>query len=70
MGYTDFIAIAVVSDAKVPVAPSGFCRQYLIDFDEGILVIMADAKQGNIVEMTAGELLPLAFSAQKLSLID
>lgn len=66
MGYTNFVAIAVVSDAMVPVAPCGFCRQYLIDFGEDILVVMADAEQNNIVEMTASELLPMAFSAQKL----
>ena len=61
MGYTDFEAIAVVSDAEKPVSPCAFCRQYLVDFDPDILVIMANAAGTEVVEMTAAELLPMAF---------
>ena len=61
MGYTEFEAIAVVSDAEKPISPCAFCRQYLVDFDPEILVIMAGANGKEVVEMTAAELLPMAF---------
>lgn len=61
MGHTDFKAIAVVSDAERPVSPCAFCRQYLVDFDPDILVIMANADGSQVTEMTAAELLPMAF---------
>ena len=61
MGYTEFRAIAVVSDAEKPISPCAFCRQYLVDFDPEILVIMAGADGSEVVEMPAAELLPMAF---------
>lgn len=61
MGHTAFEAIAVVSDAEKPISPCAFCRQYLVDFDPEILVIMAGADGSEVVEMTAAELLPMAF---------
>ena len=61
MGHTEFEAIAVVSDAEKPVSPCAFCRQYLVDFDPNILVIMANADGSEVKEMTAAELLPMAF---------
>ena len=54
-------AIAVVSDSDKPVSPCAFCRQYLVDFDPDIQVIMANAAGTDVVEMTASELLPMAF---------
>ena len=62
MGYTDFEAIAVVSDAEKAVSPCAFCRQYLLDFNPEMLVIMSNADQSDVVEMTANELLPFAFA--------
>ena len=61
VGHTEFEAIAVVSDAEKPISPCAFCRQYLVDFDPDILVIMAGADRSEIVEMTAAQLLPMAF---------
>ena len=61
MGHTEFRAIAVVSDAEKPISPCAFCRQYLVDFDPDILVIMAGADGSEVVEMTGAELLPMAF---------
>ena len=65
MGYTEFEAIAVVSDAEKPISPCAFCRQYLVDFDPEILVIMAGANGKEVVEMTAAELLPMAFMGSR-----
>ena len=61
MGCSRFEAVAVVSDAAHPVSPCGFCRQYLIDFNPDMQVIMANADGSEVVEMTARELLPMPF---------
>ncbi|PKM73630.1 MAG: cytidine deaminase [Firmicutes bacterium HGW-Firmicutes-16] len=60
-GYTDFVAIVVVSDAEHPVSPCGFCRQYLIDFNPDMEVVMANVDGSEVLSMTAGELMPRAF---------
>lgn len=60
-GHTDFEAIAVASDSPVPVSPCAFCRQYLVDFNPDMLVIMAGSEGEPRTEMTAAELLPMAF---------
>ncbi len=61
MGYTEFEAIAVVSDSPKAISPCSFCRQYLIDFDPDILVIMSNEDMSDVVTMTVGELVPMAF---------
>ena len=60
-GYTEFEAIAVVSDSPKAISPCSFCRQYLIDFDPDILVIMSNEEKTDVVEMTVRELVPMAF---------
>ncbi len=60
-GYSDFTAIVVVSDAEHPVSPCGFCRQYLIDFNPDMEVVMANVDGSEVLSMTAGELMPRAF---------
>lgn len=62
MGHTEFVAIAVVSDAPHPVSPCGFCRQYLVDFNPKMLVIMANETGEEVLEWTAEALLPIAFT--------
>ena len=57
-------AVAVVSDAAVPAAPSGACRQVLHEFNPAMTVIMA-AGDVRVVRPLA-ELLPDAFSASDL----
>ncbi len=64
-GEKEFEAIAVIADASEPVPPCGICRQSLMEFGEGILVIMANAK-GQVLMATAGELLPMAFTKENL----
>lgn len=58
MGLREFAAIAVVSDAKYPLAPCGLCRQALIDYGAHLLVIMSNADRSQVCMMTAGELMP------------
>ena len=65
LGYNEFEAIAVVSDAPKAISPCSFCRQYLVDFGKDILVIMSDPELKDIVEMTVDELVPMAFIGTK-----
>jgi len=60
-GEMKFEALAVVADAKEPVAPCGVCRQTLIEFGEDAKVIMANTK-GDAEIATVEELLPAAFT--------
>lgn len=62
MGLGDFVAIAVVSDAPHPVSPCGFCRQYLVDFNPQMVVLMANETGEEVLEWTAEALLPIAFT--------
>lgn len=64
MGYSEFEAIAVVSDSNIPVAPCGICRQFLLDFGKDIVVIMADCSGKQIDISTVGELSPKAFTQE------
>ena len=61
MGYQEFEAIAVVTDSRKAESPCSFCRQYLIDFDPNIQVIMSNEDMSDVVVMTAAELVPMAF---------
>lgn len=64
-GANRFKAIAVVTDLADPASPCGACRQVLAEFAPDLEVIMANT-QGNIVRKKLVELLPLAFTPQKL----
>ena len=61
MGYDEFTAIAVVTDSKKAESPCAFCRQYLIDFNPDMEVIMSNEEMTDVVIMSASELLPKAF---------
>ena len=62
-GERDFEAIAVVTEKGV--TPCGACRQVLLEFGEGIQVIVADDAGGYRV-FGLQELLPEAFSSEDL----
>lgn len=63
-GHQQFKAIAVVT--KDGGTPCGSCRQVLAEFNQDMLVIIAD-HHGNIVdEHTVRELLPTAFDSTNL----
>ncbi len=56
-GVREFEAIAVVADSKDPISPCGACRQFLAEFSEEILVIMANLK-GSVEHAPISDLLP------------
>jgi cytidine deaminase len=62
-GEQEFTAIAVCADGPTPTAPCGACRQVLLEFGPEMPVILAgeNGLDGDILELTVGELLPHAF---------
>ena len=64
-GVQSFTTIAVVTDLADPASPCGACRQVLVEFAPQLRVIMANIA-GKVVSTTIAELLPLAFTPQKL----
>lgn len=62
-GHRHFIAIAVVSSAKVPTYPCGICRQMLMEFGD-LEVILDDAGSPRVHMLS--ELLPHSFTSRDL----
>ena len=60
-GKRRFRRIVIVSDAKEPVAPCGFCRQFLAEFGLGLEVISVGTG-GATTTWTLAALLPSAFT--------
>ncbi len=62
-GEQIFKAIAICADGPTPTAPCGACRQVLLEFGPELPVILAgeNGLDGEILELTVGELLPHAF---------
>lgn len=54
-------AIAIVADTPVPCSPCGACRQFMVEFNPDMLVILLNLK-GESRKFTARELLPEYFS--------
>ena len=63
-GEEDILAIAVVAEGAAPVAPCGACRQVIEEFRIPHIVMANLADE--VKEMTLGELLPGAFSAEDI----
>jgi len=64
-GAQRYTTIAVVTDLADPASPCGACRQVLAEFAPELKVIMANTA-GKVVSTTIAELLPLAFTPEKL----
>lgn len=64
-GARRFKSLAVVTDLPDPASPCGACRQVLAEFAPDLKVILANTK-GKAVSTTVAELLPLAFTPEKL----
>jgi cytidine deaminase len=60
-GKRRFTRIAIVSDADDPVAPCGFCRQFLAEFGTHLEVLSMGAN-GSTKRWALSELLPAAFT--------
>jgi len=66
-GERDIVALAVIADTARPVSPCGACRQMMVELNPSMRVIMANMS-GEVLETTAQELLPGAFTAQDLQI--
>jgi cytidine deaminase len=64
-GEKEFEVIAVVTDNGG--SPCGGCRQVMAEFGLDTLVLMADGNGSLVKETTVGELLPEAFTPEKLA---
>jgi cytidine deaminase len=64
-GYRHFKAIAITAEKTNPCFPCGTCRQFIHEFGDEILVVIATAEGPPIVR-TISEMLPLAFTSEDL----
>ncbi len=64
-GASNFEAIAVVVDTRVPVAPCGACRQSIFEFGKKITVIIVTTNGKTLVQ-TISNLLPYGFDESHL----
>ncbi len=64
-GVRDFQGIAIVTDARKPASPCGACRQVLAEFSPQMPVYLANI-QGKVCKLSLEELLPDAFTPQRL----
>lgn len=65
-GRREFVALALVTAAPVPVTPCGMCRQALAEFGNDLVLLMA-APQGDVVEeRDLREVLPFQFDPKHL----
>ena len=54
--------LAVIGDCDTPIAPCGACRQVMIELGGPALIVIRANLRGDVVETTAANLLPDAFS--------
>jgi cytidine deaminase len=59
-GVKEFAAIAVAADQARTLSPCGACRQFLVEFNPDMTVVLVGA-DGELTVTTAGELLPMRF---------
>lgn len=64
-GVRDFQGIAIVTDVRKPASPCGACRQVLAEFSPQMPVYLANL-QGKVCKLSLEELLPDAFTPQRL----
>lgn len=59
-GARKIVRIAIVADFPAPCPPCGACRQFLLEFNPKMEIVMANLK-GVISRITLAKLLPKAF---------
>lgn len=65
-GDKDYAVMAVVADTDRPVPPCGACRQVMSELCPSEMKVILTNLHGERKEITVGELLPGAFSAEDL----
>ncbi len=64
-GEKEILEVLVYTETDEPVAPCGACRQVIAEFGRNARIIMA-SKSGKVIEATIEELLPYAFTKERL----
>jgi cytidine deaminase len=63
-GCSDFEEIVIVSDSEEPLMPCGSCRQFLLEFNPELKVLLVGDE--TVVKRRLSDLMPEAFSGQVL----
>ena len=61
-GEQEFLSLAVVTTGNRPAFPCALCRQALIEFNRGGMLIIAAGDSSRVEEATLSSLYPLPFS--------
>jgi cytidine deaminase len=61
-GASDFIRMAIVTDAAEPTMPCGVCRQVIWEFSHHLELIV-EGRDGARIVSTIGELFPMPFTS-------
>jgi len=64
-GETEIKEIAVVTETETPSSPCGICRQVIAEFCDDAIIFLANTN-GNVIETSLKELLPVAFTKKNL----
>jgi cytidine deaminase len=64
-GEKDFVAIAITSDQPTFIFPCGFCRQFMVEFNKQLQVILVSST-GDTKKYLLCDLLPHSFGPQDL----
>jgi cytidine deaminase len=65
-GEREAVAVAVVTDADVPVLPCGMCAQALFELNPDLIVVAQAGAGGPTRELTMREILPHAYQGEGL----
>ncbi|SCT82603.1 cytidine deaminase [Staphylococcus xylosus] len=63
----DFESITITVDADEPSSPCGACRQVMKELCDDDMPVYMTNHQGDMIESTVNELLPLGFSGKDLN---
>jgi cytidine deaminase len=63
--HGQFTHLAVIGNTDTPISPCGACRQVMHELGGSKLVVIQANLRGDLIETTAGDLLPGAFHLRK-----
>jgi len=66
-GETELVEVYVIAKSPMPVSPCGGCRQKLVEFGAGDVVVTMGTTDGDEQAMTLAELLPGAFNSDHMA---
>ncbi|KAH9418517.1 cytidine deaminase-like [Dermatophagoides pteronyssinus] len=67
-GHRKFKAIAITSNLTNDLcAPCGNCRQFMVEFGEDLIVILANRNNDDYKQYTLNELIPISFGPKNIS---